>query len=151
MTSLPNDIYRICPNYNEWYDKDTKGKESNCNWCTLRDLIQNITINEEHLKTCVTTQYLGEMMVDLDNTMTMHKDNHTRIYYKFHLPIKTKVYEEYLITDAITLIGSVGGTLGLFISFSMSNMVNFIMNFLESTIKAHFSRNLKKESLEKHF
>ena len=29
-----------------------------------------------------------------------------------------KVYEEYLIYDAIGMIGSVGGTLGMFIQFS---------------------------------
>ena len=31
----------------------------------------------------------------------------------------SKVYEEYLIFDAIGMIGSVGGTLGMFIGFSM--------------------------------
>ena len=65
--------------------------------------------------------------------------------YKFALPLKAKVYEEYLITDGITLIGSVGGTLGLFIGFSISNVVYFIVDFLKSTIETHFWRNLNKE------
>ena len=59
-------------------------------------------------------------------------DNNARIYYKFRLPQNAKVYEEYLITDTITLIGSVGGTLGLFIGFSISNVVSYIMDFFKN-------------------
>ena len=94
-------------------------------------MIQNITINEEHLKTCVTTQYLGKIEAEYDSVL-----NYAVILYKFALPLKAKVYEEYLITDGITLIGSVGGTLGLFIGFSVSNVVYFIVDFFKSTI--HF-------------
>ena len=135
MTNLPNDPFPICPNYDEWYDKDTKGKESNCNWHAVSDFIQNITINEEHLKTCVTIQYLGKITIDQD-----HDNPYVVISYKFVLPLKAKVYEEYLITDGNTLIGSVGGTLGLFIGFSISNVVYSIMNFLQSTIETNFSK-----------
>ena len=131
MTSLPNNPYPICPNYDEWYVKDAKEKEANCNWHALRDLIQNITINEEHLRTCVTTQYLGK--ITFDEGYDAMKD--TEIMYKFTLPIKARVYEEYLITDGITLIGSVGGTLGLFIGFSIIDMVYFILDFFKPTIR----------------
>ena len=72
------------------------------------------------------------------------------IQYKFALPLKTKVYEEYLITDGITLIGSVGGTLGLFIGASISSVIYSIMDFLKSTIVSHFLRkwNKKETSVE---
>ena len=136
MTSLPNDPIPICPNYDKWYAKDTIGKESNCNWLALRDLIQNITINEKHRKTCFIIQYLGKIILDMPT-----KSKSARITYKFALPLRAKVYQEYLITDGITLIGSVGGTLGLFIGFSISNVVYFIVDFLKSTIENHFSRN----------
>ena len=132
MTSLPNDPLPICPNYDKWYAKDTIGKESNCNWLALRDLIQNITINEEHLKTCMTTQYLGKITIDQDQDPDSIK---ATFAYKFLSPLKTKVYEEYLITDGITLIGSVGGTLGLFIGFSISNVIYSIVNFLQSNFR----------------
>ena len=135
MTSLPNAPYPICPNYEEWYSKDTKERESDCNWHILRDLTKNITINEEHLKTCVTTQYLGKITVDARRQSKL-----AIIGYKFTLPLKAKVYEEYLIADGITLFGSLGGTMGLFISFSISNFVYTIMNFLKSALENHFSR-----------
>ena len=141
MTSLPNDPYPICPNYDEWYDKDTNGKESNCNWHILRDLIKNITTNEEHLRTCITKQYLGKIS-DMKT-----KFNYVYIQYKFLVPLKAKVYEEYLITDGITLIGSLGGTLGLFIGFSISNFVHRIMDFLQYTLETHFSRKWKNKNL----
>ena len=136
MTSLPNDPYPICPYYKEWIDKDTKEKESNCNWNVIKDFIQNVTVEQEDLKTCVTTKYLGEIMKERDNsghTLILDRDdNNARIYYKFRLPQNAKVYEEYLITDTITLIGSVGGTLGLFIGFSISNVVSYIMDFFKN-------------------
>ena len=130
------DPYPICPYYTEWMDKDTKEKESNCNWNVIKDFIQNVTVEQEDLKTCVTTKYLGEIMKERDNsghTLILDRDdNNARIYYKFRLPQNAKVYEEYLITDTITLIGSVGGTLGLFIGFSISNVVSYIMDFFKN-------------------
>ena len=130
MTSLPNDPYPFFYNYDEWFEKDTKGKESNCNWNALRYLIQNITINEDHFKTCVTTQYLGQITADIYNGNVYA----SIITYKFTLPLKAKTYEEYLITDGITLIGSVGGTLGLFIGFTINNVVFFIVDFFKSQV-----------------
>ena len=61
-----------------------------------------------------------------------HKWKFARIVYKFALPLKTKVHEEYLITDGFTLFGSLGGTLGLFIGFSISNVVSYIMDFFKN-------------------
>ena len=58
----------------------------------------------------------------------------------FALPLKAKVYQEYLITDGITLFGSLGGTMGLFIGFSISNVVYTIMDFIQSVVETHFSR-----------
>ena len=42
-----------------------------------------------------------------------------------------KVYEEYIIIDAMGMIGSVGGTLGLFIGFSFSNVINLLIGYLQ--------------------
>ena len=62
--------------------------------------------------------------------------------YKFTLPLKTKVHEEYLITDGFTLFGSLGGTLGLFIGFSIDNVVYTIIDFLQSTIDNETKKTL---------
>ena len=48
--------------------------------------------------------------------------------YKFGNPAKVNVLEEYLIYDFITMIGSIGGTLGLCIGFSFSNLFNSLIS-----------------------
>ena len=42
-----------------------------------------------------------------------------------------KVQEEYLIYDEVGLIGSVGGTFGMFIGFSFANIVSLILNQIQ--------------------
>ena len=50
-TSLPNEHYQICPNYEEWYGNVLKGNltkpEDDCNWEIVRDLIRDITTSDE--------------------------------------------------------------------------------------------------------
>ena len=48
-------------------------------------------------------------------------------FYYFLSKNETKVFEEYLIHDLISMIGSVGGTFGLFIGFSFNNVVSNII------------------------
>ena len=128
MTSLPKGPYPICPNYNEWYSNFNRAEmESDCNWSIVRDLIQNITNNDEHLKTCITTKYSG---ISHESSGEIGE-----IKYKFALPLKAKVYEEYFIIDLIGLIGSVGGTLGLFIGFSVSNLIICIIEYIQYLIE----------------
>ena len=76
----------------------------------------------------------------------------TKPLLKEYSPLKTKVYdEEYLITDGITLIGSVVGTLGLFIGASNSSAMYSIMDFLKSSIVSHFSRKWNKMKPKKPY
>ena len=42
---------------------------------------------------------------------------------------------EYLIHDAISMIGNIGGTLGLFVGFSFSNVISAILSFLNLCTK----------------
>ena len=53
-----------------------------------------------------------------------------RFSYQFAFPELVTVYEEYLIYDTIGMIGSIGGTLGIFIGFSLSNVISFLINCL---------------------
>ena len=46
----------------------------------------------------------------------------------------TTVYEEYLIYDAISMVGSVGGTLGMCIGFSFTGIISFLINILQQGI-----------------
>ena len=76
------------------------------------------------------TQYSGKIISD--STTTFEADNNASyVKYQFDAPLYAKVYEEYIIVDAIGMIGSVGGTLGLFIGFSFSNVINVLIGYLQ--------------------
>ena len=116
-TSLPTEQYLICPNYEEWYDLVLKGNliepEDDCNWGIVRDLIEDMSV-----KTCTTIDYFGKIM----NEKNDQAANELGIQYKFAFPLRAKVYQEFLITDIVDLVGTVGGMLGMFIGFSFSGL-----------------------------
>ena len=56
--------------------------------------------------------------------------HHKMLTYRFAYPQVSTIYQEYLIYDGIGMIGSVGGTLGMFIGFSFSNAISSILNYL---------------------
>ena len=47
---------------------------------------------------------------------------------------ETIVFEEYLIYDFVSIIGSIGGTLGLFIGFSFSKLVSIMLHQIQKYI-----------------
>ena len=53
----------------------------------------------------------------------------------FPNPPETVVKEEYLLFDLISMIGAVGGTLGLCIGFSFMEVAGSIMALLEIGVK----------------
>ena len=50
------------------------------------------------------------------------------------------MYKEYLIYDVIGMVGLVGGTLGLFIGFSFSNVLMFMIEYLQLLVLKICSR-----------
>ena len=57
-------------------------------------------------------------------------------YLRMESSRKVKIYEEYLIYDLVSMIGAIGGTLGLCIGFSFNDVCNFLLNHLESGISS---------------
>ena len=49
--------------------------------------------------------------------------------------LKSIVYEEYLIYDFWTMVGSVGGSLGLFVGFSIFDFICQMIDFVQSKMK----------------
>ena len=54
--------------------------------------------------------------------------------YQFSRPLYMATYKEYLIYDAIGMIGSVGGTLGLCIGFSFTNVASYLTNLFKKAL-----------------
>ena len=79
-------------------------------------------------KSCDIKKYLGEIVFRQD-----WGTNYTfETLFEFASPYKVKVKEEYLIYDFIGLVGSVGGTLGLFIGFSFYDIISRFCNKLRN-------------------
>ena len=53
------------------------------------------------------------------------------IYLRFQSPEVITIYEEYLIYDFNGMLGSIGGTLGLFVGFSFSSAIELFINLLK--------------------
>ena len=82
-------------------------------------------------KPCSIVQYHGR--IDLWESNEPNKnDSSFVIYLRFASPLTTTLYEEYVIYDIFGTIGSVGGTLGIFIGFSFSGVLGLITSFFKN-------------------
>ena len=83
------------------------------------------------VKPCTKLQYPKE---------SQHKVSNPNFRAEFALsfgkPALVAVKEEYLIYDLVSMIGAIGGTLGLCIGFSFNDACNFLLNHLESGISS---------------
>ena len=97
-------------------------------WCTYHLVIPSFSEFTEkgYPKTCSILQYAG----DIEWKWDRGKTRDVYFAYNFAPPKTVVVHEEYLIYDTIGLIGSVGGTLGMFIGFSFSGTISQIITYL---------------------
>ena len=111
----------------------------------IKDFFQNITTKHKCPKSCKITQYSGKIISDSTTTFNYFEADNKASYvkYQFDAPLYAKVYEEYIIVDAIGMIGSVGGTLGLFIGFSFSNVINVLIGYLQLFLNKIYWKNSK--------
>ena len=81
-------------------------------------------------KPCSIVQYTGR--IDFwDDAESNLDDLKFKFYLRFSPPLISTVYQEYIIYDMVGMIGSVGGTLGIFIGFSCSSLLSFITGILK--------------------
>ena len=53
-----------------------------------------------------------------------------QFYYEFaNSENRCNIFQEYLIYDTMGMIGSVGGTLGVFIGFSMTGLISTAIDY----------------------
>ena len=78
------------------------------------------------MKSCTVEEYEGR--VDFED-MRPEEISIFQLIFRYSPPYKVLVTQEYLIYDSIGMIGSVGGTLGMFIGFSFYDVVARMANF----------------------
>ena len=111
-------------------------EERDCAWKRQEDLGIILQSNGT-CKPCKKYDYSG--MQTFENEDVENKYMHQKkLTYQFAYPQVLTIYQEYLIYDDIGMIGSVGGTLGMFIGFSFSNAISSTLNFLQ------FNLNLRQ-------
>ena len=70
--------------------------------------------------------------------------------YKFDTPETTDVFSEYIIVDTMTMIGSIGGTLGLYVGFSFFDFAMQILGWIQMlAVKISQSSIFKEEKKNK--
>ena len=82
-------------------------------------------------KACKTFQYTGTMK-QFHNFINNSRD--VQLSYWFNSENEVEVFEEYQIYEITSVIGSIGGTLGLFVGFSFFDISTKLIN----TLKNHF-------------
>ena len=107
---------------------------------------------EKGRKSCLINSYNGKVLMKSDIMKVDNESQQGIIFeYSFNEPSYVKVYEEYLIYDTLGMIGSVGGTLGLFIGFSFMNVITFLINTIEKIFPCNCTTTLfrNKEPINK--
>ena len=100
------------------------------------EILRNVTTTRECVKKCNIIDY-SEVSRWEDDT------NENPFEAKFYIQISNsemKVYEEYLIYDAIGMLSTVGGTLGLFVGFSVNNIFKFAIRNLQNIVSRYISK-----------
>ena len=114
QTNLPD-----CKTWEEW-------------WCMKEQIALALEEVPENCNfDCTITQYDGSLVhqIDLDDP---------KFQFSFEIFFDTHISEEYLITSFNDLVGSFGGTLGLFTGFSFLSLFYDIFDLIIDLCRAHF-------------
>ena len=80
-------------------------------------------------KLCQMVQYSGKKISVYDYK---HDPYSYSFRYRFTPPHTEKIYEEYLIYDIVSMVGSVGGNLGMWIGFSFTGIISNLMKIIRN-------------------
>ena len=99
-------------------------QENNC----MAQAIDNIwhKASKECPKNCHILEYTGKVKYYQPNSLTAIAD------WSYIFPLSEMVvYDQYLIYDFVGMIGSIGGSLGLFIGFSFLDLIFYLINLMQ--------------------
>ena len=156
---LPNSTYETC------LSMGAPKNELNCNHVVLFEVIRKILQNG--FSPCTKIEYKGkelqnfrieaaqELVVEMDGDSYVKfppnfNDKPMVIFsYKFDTPETTDVYSEYIIVDFMAMVGSIGGTLGLYIGFSFFDFFMQILDWIQMLVFVISQSSIFKEEKKK--
>ena len=97
-------------------------------------------------KPCTKVDYVGKAQ-----TISSGKgrENIIEFWYRLNDFKRVTVHDEYLIFDSVSMIGSIGGTLGLCIGFSFSNVFAAFLKFLNFLWDKHSNKGISNNDFMK--
>ena len=117
------------------------------NECFHHSFLDTRYIVNQQQQACTILQY------DITNTYQVqyekHKQHLTTFDWSFS-PDKVQVFEQYLIFDTIAMVSAIGGTLGLCIGFSFTDMANTILSKTEQFVEYIRSRRIINQSAKRN-
>ena len=108
----------------------------------IRKMVLNS--NQCPSKPCQSISYVGEAGTEEISNERLYIRNFA---YFFSPPKTVAISEEYLIYDFVGMLGSIGGTLGMFIGFSFFGALSFLLNQIE-TFLGYFE-NSKQQRIKR--
>ena len=96
-------------------------------------------------KPCQSISYVGEAGTEEISNERLYKRNFA---YFFSPPKTVAISEEYLIYDFVGMLGSIGGTLGMFIGFSFFGALSFLLNQMKTFLE--YFKDIKKPRTKSH-
>ena len=114
-------LSRTC--YNYW--------EEQCAYRALDNALVLFGKDQEALP-CTKRDYTGTQSIQvLDDSIINHgsKTNFV-VVYGFDKPETTKIIEQYYVMAELDLFGLIGGTLGMFVEFSIYGSISFILDLI---------------------
>ena len=119
--SDPNATIKYC---------DSNSEEMKCMTKEAYDIIHGATSSGKCVeRACEITQYTGKVVYEETSIRALH----TRSFgYYFLPPQSVIIQEEFLIYDFAGMLGTIGGTLGMFIGFSFVGLVSMFLQYFDS-------------------
>ena len=109
---IPDVFSNLGKNYSTAFCRNNSSTQQ----CVLKHMFKQDVVSNCK-KSCSNLEYFGEKLND--KNIESNKENWNLYFLQYRLvnqDFTAKVYEEYLVYDAIGMIGSVGGTLGMYVN-----------------------------------
>ena len=103
------------------------------NLCMMEKLHNIMKLSKEKCpKNCTTIEYTGRPTLKQQDD---DKEDKKEYQWSFMMASnKTQVYQEYVVYDAMGLVGNIGGTLGLFLGFSFRDFILLFIDCLRNRL-----------------
>ena len=92
------------------------------------------------VKPCTVFQYFVD-----ETTYNWESDNTVKFEMVYATPARVNVKEEYLIYDMVSMIGAIGGTMGLCIGFSFKDCARWGLSYVEQSVNWIVSRSIDRK------